>query len=94
MILVLDRRVGEIASEDVVARFDVNGDPMVPWCKAARAAGMQLDGLTLEVWDTGADQRREGMLCFTIRNAAHVLEPPAKLDENGQPQRGRPRKTP
>ena len=94
MILVMNRRAGEIASEDVVARFDLNGDPMAPWCKAAQAAGVQLEGVTLEVWDTGADQRTEGIHCFTIRNAAHVLNPPVQRDENGQPRRGRPRKAP
>lgn len=99
MILVFNRQTGDVSNGEISVKTSPGSDPGKPWCKAAAEAGLDLDGLVLEVWDTGTDfgtpyERTEPMHCFTYRNAAHVLNPPPKVQEDGQPRRGRPRKSP
>lgn len=79
MIVCLDRRGGTMAGGGVVVRVDPSGDVLRLWCRAAMAQGYDLDGMPLEMWDTGAVigevRRKHGMLCMTISNAAALVQP-------------------
>lgn len=79
MILTLDRAAATICGGGgVVAAVNPLLMVLPVWCRAALAGGYDLAGLALEVHDTGADDRADGMLCFTHPDAFKVLLPDPK----------------
>ncbi len=71
MILTLDRTAGTIEGGGILTEVEPTGDVWPYWCRDAQAAGIDLQGIILEMWDRGCDmgsgKRAPPMLCLTIR---------------------------
>lgn len=70
MILTLDRIAGTVEGAGITTSIEPTGDVWPYWCRDARAAGIDLQGLVLDLWDVGAivsgKRRTEPMHCMTV----------------------------
>lgn len=81
MILTFDRDARTITGGGITTAVDHDGDAWPYWCRDARAAGIELQGLVLEVWDRGCNLgkhlRITPLHCFTVTiRRAHKLRLP------------------
>lgn len=80
MRITLDRARGTICGGGVVVAVDPAGEVLRPWLMAAIRQGWDFAERHIEMWDLGADQRREPMHCLTIISVARFLNPPKKKE--------------